>query len=271
MKQKPTRTFVYITLTMVFLFVIGLLVVGMLVANDSRPSSRDLTADSSMPVNETTVAQLHQTQTYVVEIATNLHGFEAPTGFFETQTAVSSIGTSTPIPYDASMSPTAVINFSPMPTLTPTLTFTPLAYSACSWQWARQPLPDVGMMALEAFIEAEMIEVSVRAEAYGENCIDGTTNTANYFAAMTTDFYVSTPIDNLTNADALVEQAIKIYNVLIGLAEDEFPAKLGYLDITFNPPGGPGKGLRAMFSEFKAALEAGLAGGELLEELGGLS
>jgi hypothetical protein len=35
--------------------------------------------------------------------------------------------TFTPIPYDADMSPTALPNFSPMPTLTPTLTVTPLA------------------------------------------------------------------------------------------------------------------------------------------------
>jgi hypothetical protein len=250
MKQKPTRTFVYLALVMVFLFVIGMLIVGMLLANNRRPSPFDLTSTILIAMNPTTKAQLEATLTRVAEIEN---------------------ASFTPIPYNASMSPTAVINFSPMPTLTPTLTFTPLAYSACSWQWARQPLPDVGMMALEAFIEAEMIEVSVRAEAYGENCIDGTTNTANYFAAMTTDFYVSTPIDNLTKEDALVEQAIKIYNVLIGLPEDEFPAKLGYLDITFNPPGGPGKRLRAMFSEFKAALEAGLAGGELLDELGGVS
>jgi hypothetical protein len=254
MKQKPTHTFVYLALTMMFLFVIGMLVVGMLLANN-RPTDFDLTSTSVAAVNVAEVHKLTGTMTQASILA---------------MTATHT--TFTPIPYDASMSPTApLLNYTPMPTLTPTLTFTPLAYSACSWQWARQPLPDVGMLALEAFIEAEMIEVSVRAEAYGENCVDGTTNTVNTFAAMTTDFYVSTPVDNLTNADALVEQAIKIYNVLIGLPEDEFPAKLGYLEITFNPPGGPGKRLRAMFSEIKGALEAGLAGGELLGELGGVS
>jgi hypothetical protein len=139
------------------------------------------------------------------------------------------------------------------------------------WNWARQDLPEVGRLALQAFIEAEMSEVSVRAEAYGENCIDGATNTVNYFAAMTTDFYASVDVDNVTDEDGVAEQVINIYNTLITLPEDEMPAKLGYLDIVFNPPGGPSKRLRTMFSEIKTALEAGLAGEDLLDELGGLS
>jgi hypothetical protein len=151
---------------------------------------------------------------------------------------------------------------------TPTASATP-AYPQCAWQWARQPLPEITEQAQAFFDEADF-NSSVWAEAYGENCVDyrSGTPTLGYFAAMTTDFYLSINLPNLTDARAVATSYRTAYDLLVAFsAEADLPARLGYLDITYGSPGYY-ISVRAMFSEIEASLDAGLTGQALLEALG---
>jgi hypothetical protein len=89
MRTKPSRTFVYLALVMVFVLVIGLIVVGMLLTTNQSSDARDITRNAYEEINLTT--QLNA---------------------FETATAKAEF---TPIYYTADMSPTApVMEMSPM-------------------------------------------------------------------------------------------------------------------------------------------------------------
>jgi hypothetical protein len=305
MNGKPTRTFVYLSLMMVFLMVLGLILVGFLAAAN-RPLSPLELPETQMFLNPTTEAELQRRATL---------------------TAITS-KTFTPIPYTADMSLTAPMPqrfITPIPTITPpydaelfatrewlmrvlqsgggptqfaefwateqaliatyqgtvvptptqaitwtvTPTFTQPPYSGCGWQWAQQDLPEVASTALGALTRAGMAYVDVRAEAYGENCFDIVTNEVNYFAAMTTDFYLTAPAGDFSKLDALGDFVQAVYEALITLPADELPARLGYLDITFTHPDGT-KRLRTMFDQIKAALADGQEGEALLTALGGL-
>ena len=87
MRTKPSRTFVYLALVMVFLLVAGLIVVGMLVTTNDIPSEPGFTRVAALATNSAMVASSLQTLT-----ATLL----------------------TPIYYTADMSPTAAMVMSPM-------------------------------------------------------------------------------------------------------------------------------------------------------------
>lgn len=170
----------------------------------------------------------------------------------------------------------------PTPSLTPSLTFTPsptsLPYSAdmsptapmaCAWQWARQDLPDVTSRAVTALTAASVAFTQARAEAYGENCVYMNANQAQvgHFAAMTTDFYLTVPVESIRAPEALAEIVIRSYYALVNLTD--LPARLGYLDITFTGPDGTAS-VRSMFDPIQRALGNGLSGAALLEAIGGV-
>ncbi|MBL8153358.1 MAG: hypothetical protein JNM70_04170 [Anaerolineae bacterium] len=170
----------------------------------------------------------------------------------------------------------------PTPSLTPSVTFTPsptpLPYSAdmsptapmpCAWQWARQDLPDVTSRAVTALTAASVRFTEVRAEAYGENCVYMNANQAQtgYFAAMTTDFYLTVPVESIQATDALAEVVLRSYYALVNLTD--LPAKVGYLDITFTGQDGTAV-VRTMFDRIVRALQNGLSGAALLEGIGGV-
>ena len=74
-----------------------------------------------------------------------------------------------------------------------TATFTPIPapVSQCAYSWARRDLPDVTALAQAALDTAHITDTTIRAEAYGEECIDQITNIPQRFGAMTTDFYLT--------------------------------------------------------------------------------
>jgi hypothetical protein len=162
--------------------------------------------------------------------------------------------------------PTLESTTSPSVTSSATFQGTPVANGAisigCVWQWARQDLPDVTRAAQDAFEKAGVRENTVRTEAYGENCL-GADAKVQYFAAQTTDFYVTLSRDKLDD-DTLAGEVKLIYDTLLTLPEDSLPARRGYLDITVS-----GRHLRAMFAPIQAALEQGLTGKDLLAVFGG--
>jgi hypothetical protein len=69
--------------------------------------------------------------------------------------------------------------------------------------------------------------------------------------------------------EAITQNIVIIYTVFSTLPEDKLPARLGYLDFIFMS-GMQTRRLRAMFNEYKTAIDAGKTGQQLLDALGGL-
>lgn len=154
------------------------------------------------------------------------------------------------------------------PTSSPTPTGIPLT---CAWQWARQDLPDITQQAQTAFLasaDPQIAVIQVRAEAYGENCLN-TAGDIAYFAAMTTDFYLTVPVPSFTDVDQLAHILTTAYHTLLALPDDDLPPNPGYLDITFTSAD-ESRRLRVMFSQLRPAITDGLTGLPLLEAAGGL-
>jgi hypothetical protein len=84
---------------------------------------------------------------------------------------------------------------------------------------------------------------------------------------MTTDFYLSVDITDLSDNTRLAQIVRTAYTVLTEL-KVKLPAALGYLDIQFTANGAT-KHFRAMFPSIKPALDADKDGESLLE-IGGL-
>ena len=304
MNRKPSRTFVYLALIMVFLLVIGLVVVGVLASSNQSPSSFELTRDSIAGTN----AAYAKT--------------EAGTAIDLEATLTRVVMSNTPLPYTADMSPTALPRFTGTPTpifytydselsqqrqtevwllmtsggptqyaifyatetalveayqtaqylnqvpsLTPLPTVTGSGVVQCAYAWAHRDLPDVATLAQAALAKANITNITIRADAYGEDCI--ASNTVVSFGAMTTDFYLTVEVSNLNGQNTLADYVKDVYAVLSDFDQDRLPARLGYLDITFMSDGQT-KRLRTTFDEAKAALDKKLSGAALLEALGGL-
>lgn len=152
-------------------------------------------------------------------------------------------------------------------TPTPTPTTSGVHDSNCAFSWAHQDLPEIAKSASEALsiISIARFEV-LRAEAYGENCnrADGS---VSYFAAMTTDFYLSVNVTDLADSNQLAQMVKTAYGVLSEL-KVKLPAEAGYLDIVFKEDKQE-KRFRAMFSQIKRLIET-KAGDEKLLAAGGL-
>ncbi len=266
MNQKPSLTFIYLVVLIGIVTVMGLVwavwqgsnLPGRLppVVTPPSPTATEQTATSSFTPSPSPRPSL------------TLPPYDAsmsPTAaVFAGHLTPSFVHQFTPTlpPYDASMSPTAI----PRSTYTPTAT---VEFAGCGWQWARQDLPEVTAMAQVALIRAAgLSEASVYAEAYGENCLNPDM-TVRYFAAMTTDFYVSMPVDSLADLEVLTQRVVISYTTLSALPQDSFPARLGYLDFAFTS-GGETRRLRAMFTEYRTAIDDGKTGQALLDALGGL-
>jgi hypothetical protein len=145
------------------------------------------------------------------------------------------------------------------PTPTPT---SGIHDSNCAFSWAHQDLPEIATAAREAFSTISMAKIDVlRADAYGENCnrADGS---LSYFAAMTTDFYLSVEVTDLSDFNQLAQIVRTAYTVLSEL-KVKLPAQAGYLDIVFSA-GEQQTHFRAMFGQIKASIDAGSSAPALL-------
>lgn len=134
---------------------------------------------------------------------------------------------------------------------------------ACVWQWARQDAPEAAAQARAALESAGLASVQVeRVEAYGENCLDESGN-VRYFAAMTTDFYLTADVLDPTDAAALAGRARALYQALAELPEDALPARPGYLEVVVRA-GDQERRLRAPFDALRQAAEASANDAEFL-------
>lgn len=300
MKQQPNRTFVILSFMLAFLFLIGVISVAVL-ARSNIPDHVGLTSTVLPLVNETTVAQLQQTQTAasancdLVDIVCEGEATLSPgqqvgvlmasaeaTEFADlAQTATAIAQATTPAPYDPTLyaqrqetlvfyttaaglptyvqfyaTETAIVSayqHTATPSNTPLPTTTGTS-GPCAFMWARKDLPDVTVLAQIALQMSGLLldDATVRVEAYGESC--GGASNAGRFMAMTTDFYVTIPVSDLSD-ETLAKQVKAIYWALIGGLEVHWlPARFGYLDITFSHEGET-RNLRTMFPEIEHQLE----------------
>jgi len=320
MKKKSNRTFIVLSLTLVFMLVIGLATISIFLF---RGNASDITRTSLAPVMNPSLEKiLEQTQVAGTAFANTLTatsggcvlidiGCEGEptlsagqqvgilmasaegTEFADlAQTATAIARATTPAPYDPTLyaarqgtlvyfttaagfptyvqfyaTETAIVSeyqgtTQPTPTIVPTRG---ASYPACAFNWARRDLPEIAVLAQIAIhmYWIDLDEATVRVEAYGEEC--GNSDGVQSFGAMTTDFYVTIPVDNLDDDEAIVDQIQAIYWALkTGLEIWWLPAPFGYLDITFTHSGET-RVLRAMFPEIERAVEQNLEGTAFIE------
>lgn len=295
MKHKPSLTLIYLVMLIGMVTVMGLAWAVWQSSQCCQLTPIDIkTADWSL-IEPTITIILGKTRLANSAIETQLHFASETVAFVEQNVSLTPSPSALPIPtlppYDASMSPTAAVfaghlapsfvhQFTPTlppydasmsPTAIPRSTNTPTAtveFAGCGWQWARQDLPDVTVLAQEALRAVDFEEVGVHVEAYGENCLNPDMS-VRYFAAMTTDFYVSLPVADLSDMEAISEKVVIIYSMFSRLPQEKLPARLGYLDFIFIS-GAQTRRLRAMFDDYKSAIDASKTGQQLLDALGGL-
>ncbi len=138
----------------------------------------------------------------------------------------------------------------------------------CAYVWDSRPLDLETNMVQAAFQAKGYSNVSVRLQAYGENCIDLQTNQIVRFAAMETDFYLTIGVDSLDDTDALGNQLAAALVVLRSFPQDTFPGlNPARVFVTFNA-GGQLQNLSFDLQQAGKALDKGLTGSALLEAFG---
>jgi hypothetical protein len=149
-----------------------------------------------------------------------------------------------------------------------TITATPdqLELTPCAYMWASKQLPDVSDKVQAAFNAAGLSKATIRAEAYGENCVEAN-GTVRSFSPMETDFHILLPVTDLTDRQTLGDMLEKLLVVL-----DQFPPgtvpgpQPGYIGVEFST-GQDTLNSRFTVSAGKSAREQGLHGADLLAAL----
>ena len=147
----------------------------------------------------------------------------------------------------------------------PTLTGLP-NNTQCAWNWATQALPELGAR-LEADMQAAGLnEMTVRAEAYGENCINAA-GTVDSFAAMETDFRITMQVNSFSDTSEIGRLLERILAVLDGYPTGSTPGtNPGYVGVSFQK-GGEALNLWFTVTAGKSARALGYRGAALFEEL----
>ena len=94
--------------------------------------------------------------------------------------------------------PTLILN-----TIVPSVMDTPSDPSVCAYVLVSKDAPDAAAMINQAYRSANFTNIDVRAAAYGENCIDTNTNRVVSFSAMQTDIYLTVPVQDIHDEQAL--------------------------------------------------------------------
>ncbi len=144
---------------------------------------------------------------------------------------------------------------------------TPTPYARCSWQWANENLPDLSADVQTTLDNAQIATLTVRAYAFGENCIDSQTNTVSYFAAMETDFQIVLPVADLADHDALGTLTADLLRVLNTFTPDTTPGpQPGRYELTFQA-GDDALGVMVPVPDAVRFVDEGLTGAALWEAI----
>ena len=171
--------------------------------------------------------------------------------FFLTLTGCSSAST---LPPSLTIRPTAKI--------TPTPTYAPCAYVAGS-----KDAPKLTATFTEKLKAAGLPIETVRAEAYGENCITAD-NTIVSFGQREIDFYVTLNVIDMKDYAGLGSQLEKIFVAIDELPETETGPNPGYVGVTFQS-GTQVKNLWFLLTDANALRKNGTKGADLYKALTG--
>jgi len=138
-------------------------------------------------------------------------------------------GTAAPILEVATPSPSAE------PPVEATFTSQP-----CGYQWAYQSLPEVDVLYRQALDSAGMNTVTVRAEAFGENCVNAD-GSVQRFIPMQTDLYLKADLADLS-PESIGNQVELIFTALQQIPTETLP--------------GPGSAAAFLSFEFTAGQES---------------
>ncbi len=137
----------------------------------------------------------------------------------------------------------------------------------CAYVWDSRPLEMETNMVQAAFQARGMEDVSVRLQAYGENCIDPDTNQIVRFTTMETDFYLSIQTGSLEDTETMGNQLADSLQVLRAFPEDTFPGPMpGRVFASFNARGQI-QNISFDMQQAGKALDKNLRGAALLEAL----
>ena len=122
-------------------------------------------------------------------------------------------------------------------TPTATLTAPPAGQqelTPCAFTWATQSLPEVSQQVQSSLEAAGLSPTAVRAEAYGENCVEAD-GTIRSFSAMETDFHLQLSVADLSDQQALGDLLEKVLVVIDQFPPGKVPGpQTGYIGVEFS-------------------------------------
>jgi len=164
------------------------------------------------------------------------------------------------LPRPASVPPTDTVT----PSAAPVTEIPAAASQPCYYVWASQGLPEISA-ELQTALQAILPEATARAAAFGEDCVaqDGSST----FGAMETDFYLTIPVADLQDNEALGAAIERVLAVVDGFLRPRVPGPNdGFVEFTFTSASDQ-RVLRVPIPLGKELRGKGLRGAALLEAL----
>lgn len=139
-------------------------------------------------------------------------------------------------------------------------------YTQCAWSWASQSLPELSAEVQAALESDGLKDMTVSAEAFGENCITGN-GQVDHFATMETDFRFQVEVPDLADTSALGDLLERMLVVLEAFPTGVTPGpQPGYIGLRFFH-GAEELNLWFKRTDSDSALALGLHGEQLFLEL----
>ncbi|CAG1016843.1 hypothetical protein ANAEL_05864 [Anaerolineales bacterium] len=99
----------------------------------------------------------------------------------------------------------------------------------CAYTWAYQDAPEL-TQKLDAAVKALNPDASGRAQLFGENC--GYADGHSTFGVMETDFYVRSPVNDLTDEEFLGNWVAQIMPIVSKIPREEIKGNYGFVEFS---------------------------------------
>jgi hypothetical protein len=99
----------------------------------------------------------------------------------------------------------------------------------CAFTWAYHDAPEL-TAKLDAAVKAINPAASGRAQLFGEDC--GYADGHSTFGAMETDFYALSPVDNLTDEEALGNWVAQIMPIVSKILREKIQGNYGFVEFS---------------------------------------
>ena len=100
----------------------------------------------------------------------------------------------------------------------------------CAFVWAYHDAPEL-IEKLDTAVKALNPAASGRVQLFGEDCVyaDGHST----FGAMETDFYVRSPVENLTNEESFGNWMAQVMPIVTQIPREEIKGNYGFVEFSF--------------------------------------